>query len=323
MTQLAGDRQARRREIDHPGAAVEFRFDPAADRHAFQPLQEVDVKEGSAELAVGDAFQADVLLLLDDVADVSVFDLSQLGLGDGARLLSLARLNERRRPEEAADVVGAGRVGLLCSWPRIICYNTRHAASRISGRRRRGRRGRRRGAQTPAANAPARKGRIKQALMRFNFGRDTTLSFDDMCREAARVGFHGFDLVGPQDWPTLKKYGLVCTMAPAMGVTIRDGLIRPELHDAIERSMHGEIDQCAANSWPNFITVGGERRGIGSEEGKRPRGRDPQSCQGPRRRQGSDDLHRGRQQQATPIRSSAAPTPSSTISAGASISASG
>ena len=124
------------------------------------------------------------------------------------------------------------------------------------------------GAQTPAHSAPARKGRIKQALMRFNFGRDTTLSFDDMCREAARVGFHGFDLVGPQDWPTLKKYGLVCTMAPAMGVTIRDGLIRPELHDAIERSMHGEIDQCAANGWPNFITVGGERRGIGSEEGK-------------------------------------------------------
>jgi hydroxypyruvate isomerase len=123
-------------------------------------------------------------------------------------------------------------------------------------------------AQTPAAGAAGRKGRIKQALMRFNFGRDSTLSFDDMCREAARMGFHGFDLVGPPDWPTLKKYGLVCTMAPAMGVTIRDGLIRPELHDAIERSMHAEIDQCAANSWSNFITVGGERRGIGSEEGK-------------------------------------------------------
>jgi len=123
-------------------------------------------------------------------------------------------------------------------------------------------------AQTPAAGAAGRKGRIKQALMRFNFGRDSTLSFDDMCREAARMGFHGFDLVGPPDWPTLKKYGLVCTMAPAMGVTIRDGLIRPELHDAIEQSMHSEIDQCATNGWPNFITVGGERRGIGSEEGK-------------------------------------------------------
>jgi hydroxypyruvate isomerase len=114
----------------------------------------------------------------------------------------------------------------------------------------------------------ARTGRIKQALMRFNFGRDTKLSFDDMCREAARVGCHGFDLVGPQDWPTLKKYGLICTMAPAMGVTIRDGLIRPELHDAIERAMHAEIDQCSVNGCPNIITVGGERHGIGYEEGK-------------------------------------------------------
>jgi hydroxypyruvate isomerase len=117
----------------------------------------------------------------------------------------------------------------------------------------------------PAA-APA--GRLKQALMRFNFGAGSSLTFDDMCREAARAGYQGFDLVGPADWPTLKKHNLVCTMAPAMGVTIRDGLIRPELHDAIEKSMREEIDACAANGWPNFITVGGERRGIGAEEGK-------------------------------------------------------
>jgi hydroxypyruvate isomerase len=121
-------------------------------------------------------------------------------------------------------------------------------------------------AQAPAP--AARKGRIKQALMRVNFGAGSKLTFDDMCREAARLGYRGFDLAGPQDWPTLKKYGLVCTMAPAMGVTIRDGLIRPALHDAIEKSMHDEIDLCAANGWPNIITVGGERRGIGSEEGK-------------------------------------------------------
>jgi hydroxypyruvate isomerase len=126
-------------------------------------------------------------------------------------------------------------------------------------------------APAPAAQPPSpapRTGRIKQALMRVNFGRDTKLSFDDMCREAARLGYHGFDLVGPADWPTLKKHGLVCTMAPAMGVTIRDGLIRPELHDAIEKAMHEEIDLCASNGWPNIITVGGERRGIGYEEGK-------------------------------------------------------
>ena len=114
----------------------------------------------------------------------------------------------------------------------------------------------------------ARKGRIKQALMRFAFGPAPTLTFDDMCREAARLGYVGFVLTGPPDWPTLAKHGLICTMAPAMGVTIRDGLIRPELHQAIERSMHEEIDLCAARKFPNIITVGGERRGIGYEEGK-------------------------------------------------------
>jgi hydroxypyruvate isomerase len=121
-------------------------------------------------------------------------------------------------------------------------------------------------AQPPAA--VARKSRVKQALMRVNFGAGSKLTFDDMCREAARFGYHGFDLVGPQDWPTLKKHGLVCTMAPAAGVTIRDGLIRPELHDAIEKSLHDQIDLCASNGWPNIITVGGERRGIGYDEGK-------------------------------------------------------
>jgi len=121
-------------------------------------------------------------------------------------------------------------------------------------------------AQAPVSSP--RKGRVKQALMRVNFGRDTKLSFDDMCREAARIGYVGFDLVGPEDWATLKKHGLICTMAPPMGVTIRDGLIRPDLHDAIERAFHGQIDQCAASGVPNIITVGGERHGIGYEEGK-------------------------------------------------------
>jgi hydroxypyruvate isomerase len=121
--------------------------------------------------------------------------------------------------------------------------------------------------QTTAPSA-TRKGRLKQAAMRVNFGRNPALSFDDMCREAARAGCFGFDLIAPQDWPTLKQHGLICTMAPAMGVTIRDGLIRPELHDAIEKSMHDEIDLCAANGCPNIITVGGERRGTGFAEGQ-------------------------------------------------------
>ena len=68
------------------------------------------------------------------------------------------------------------------------------------------------GTRPPAAPPPQRKGRLKQSLMRVNFGADTKLTFDDMCREAARMGFKGFDLIAPEDWPTLKKYGLTPSM---------------------------------------------------------------------------------------------------------------
>jgi hydroxypyruvate isomerase len=121
-------------------------------------------------------------------------------------------------------------------------------------------------AQTPA---PAKRtGRIKQSLMRVNFGRTTTLSFDDMCRIAADSGAVGFDLVGQQDWPTLKKYGLVCSTSGSQNFNLRDGSIRPELHDAIEKGLHAAIDTNAANGVRNIIAYGGERRGITDEQGK-------------------------------------------------------
>lgn len=114
-------------------------------------------------------------------------------------------------------------------------------------------------AQTPPTGVQ-RKGRLKQCAMRVNF--DPKMSFDDMCRIAAGLGCKGFDLIGKQDWPTLRKYGLVPTMANSAPVTIQDGLIRKELHDSIEKGLHAVTDECAEGGCPNIITVGGRRRGI-------------------------------------------------------------
>ena len=120
--------------------------------------------------------------------------------------------------------------------------------------------------QTPAPSK--RNGRIKQSLMRVNFGRTTTLSFDDMCRIAVDAGVAAFELVGQQDWPTLKKYGLLCSTSGSANFNLRDGSIRPELHDGIEKGLHVAIDSCAANGVRNIIAYGGERRGISDEQGK-------------------------------------------------------
>src|SRR5262250_1750552 len=121
-------------------------------------------------------------------------------------------------------------------------------------------------AQTPPPAPVKRKGRLKQAVTRGVFGRN--MPFEDACREAARLGCKGFDLIGPADWPTLKKYGLTPTMyPPGPGGTIPDALNRKENHDRLEKAMHAAIDEAAANGVPNVITFSGNRKGMADAEG--------------------------------------------------------
>jgi len=111
-----------------------------------------------------------------------------------------------------------------------------------------------------------RKGRLKQCITRGVFPRG--MSFEDTCREAARLGVVGYDLQGPDTWPTLKKYGLLPTMyPPGPGGTIPEALNRKENHERLEKAMHAAIDEAAANSVPNIITFSGNRKGMADQEG--------------------------------------------------------
>lgn len=111
-----------------------------------------------------------------------------------------------------------------------------------------------------------RKGRLKQSVTRGVFGRG--MSFEDSCREAARLGCKGYDLIGPADWPTLKKYGLVPAMyPPGPGGTIPDALNRRENHARLEASLNAAIDEAKANGVPNIITFSGNRKGMDDREG--------------------------------------------------------
>jgi hydroxypyruvate isomerase len=120
----------------------------------------------------------------------------------------------------------------------------------------------------PAAQPKVpRKGRIKQGLWRVNFGADTKLTFDEMCREAARLGCYGFDLIDPADWPTLRKHGLEPLLAGAGPVTFQNGIIHAEVHDQLEKDLRAHIDMCAAQNAKLIITIGGQRRGMSYEQG--------------------------------------------------------
>ena len=124
------------------------------------------------------------------------------------------------------------------------------------------------GAQTTPPPGPPRKGRIKQGVTRGVFALPRAAPLDDSCREAARLGIKGFDLIGPADWPTLKKYGLVPSMYPGgPGGTIAVALNRKENHEKLTGLMHPAIDDAAANAVPNIICFSGNRNGMADAEG--------------------------------------------------------
>ena len=78
---------------------------------ALQSLEEIEMPPGTAEFAVGSELQADLRLLLDDLLDLAVFDFAQRVGGNPAFGKLGARLFQRSRPQQAADVIGAERRG--------------------------------------------------------------------------------------------------------------------------------------------------------------------------------------------------------------------
>jgi len=89
-----------------------------------------------------------------------------------------------------------------------------------------------------------------------------------MCRESAQLGIYGFELIKPEDWPTLKKYGLTPTMTPPPYIgTIKDGINVKDNHDRLEKSTREIINLAATAGCPNVITLSGNRRGMPDEEG--------------------------------------------------------
>ncbi len=60
-------------------------------------------------LAVGDEPEPEILLQAHHLADGGVLDALELGVGNLVPIGPLARLDQRVRPDQAADMVGAER----------------------------------------------------------------------------------------------------------------------------------------------------------------------------------------------------------------------
>ncbi len=111
--------------------------------------------------------------------------------------------------------------------------------------------------------APASAGRLKQSLARWCYAK---IPIDDLCRAAADMGITGMDLVAPEDWPVLRKYGITPCMVQGAG-TFNDAWNNKALHDKLEEQARTSIVRAAEAKVPNVITLFGARRGMSDQEG--------------------------------------------------------
>jgi hydroxypyruvate isomerase len=108
------------------------------------------------------------------------------------------------------------------------------------------------------------KGNINHSVSRWTYG---DLSIEELCKVVKTLGFGAIDLVGPEDWPTLKRYGVNSSMCNGAEISLEDGFIHPHLHDELEKRYLKHIDLVADAGYTNLICFSGNANGMSKQEG--------------------------------------------------------
>ena len=93
------------------------------------------------------------------------------------------------------------------------------------------------------------------------------ISLDELCQFAKKIGITGIDLMGPKEWPTLKKYGLDSPMCNGAEINLTDGFNDTKFHDQLIKNYTEMIPKVAEAGYKNLICFSGSKRGIDDETG--------------------------------------------------------
>jgi hydroxypyruvate isomerase len=107
------------------------------------------------------------------------------------------------------------------------------------------------------------KGNLKQSVCKWCY---KDMSVEQLARESAQIGLKSVELLTPEEWPLVKKYGLTCAMGSGAG-PIEVGLNRKENHERWVTNLRKHIELAAEAGVPSVICFSGNRQGMSDEEG--------------------------------------------------------
>lgn len=82
-----------------------------------------------------------------------------------------------------------------------------------------------------------------------------------------QLGIGALDLVGPEDWPLLKQYGIHCSMCNGAEISLTKGWNDPQNHPELTANYTEMIPKVAAAGYTNLICFSGNRNGMTDEMG--------------------------------------------------------
>ncbi len=108
------------------------------------------------------------------------------------------------------------------------------------------------------------KGKINHSVCRWCY---QNIPFEDLCKAAKNIGIASIELVGPEEWPILRKYGLTAALPWGAGKGITEGFNNPAFHDELIQSYTDMIPRVAAAGYSQIICFSGNRNGLDDEQG--------------------------------------------------------
>lgn len=122
-------------------------------------------------------------------------------------------------------------------------------------------------AASDAALGSELKGKVNHSVCRWCYN---SIDLEELCKAAKDMGIQSIEIIGPNDFPLLKKYGLTCGMVIGNrdGFGIEKGWNKIEHHEALIGIYKDLIDETSKAGFTNLICFSGNRdASIGDEQG--------------------------------------------------------
>ena len=94
-----------------------------------------------------------------------------------------------------------------------------------------------------------------------------SIPLEQFCQSVKKLNFSAIDLIGPKDWPLLKKYGIDSSMCNGAEISLTEGWNHKEYHEKLIKNYTDMIPLVAKAGYKNLICFSGNRNGMDDETG--------------------------------------------------------